>query len=88
MSYLPRHGLVWFHLGIASLAKIIWIQFLVQIYDYDRDYQEVGVARFTKKYFVVRNCLPNAKSDMLLSPWNPPPDWGKYVFPLMLISFC
>nr|GMD61449.1 hypersensitive to pi starvation 4 [Ipomoea batatas] len=46
------------------------------IYDFDRDYKDVGVARFTTKYFVVRNCLPNAKSDMLLSAWNPP-EWGK-----------
>lgn len=50
----------------------------MQIYDFDRDYKDVGVARFTTKYFVVRNCLPNAKSDMLLSAWNPPPEWGKY----------
>lgn len=49
------------------------------IYDFDRDYKDVGVARFTTKYFVVRNCLPNAKSDMLLSAWNPPPEWGKKV---------
>ncbi|KAK2977997.1 hypothetical protein RJ640_023535, partial [Escallonia rubra] len=46
------------------------------IYDFDRDYKDVGVARFTTKYFVVRNCLPNAKSDMLLSAWNPPSEWG------------
>eukprot|EP00268_Persea_americana_P058378 TRINITY_DN7055_c0_g1_i3.p1 TRINITY_DN7055_c0_g1~~TRINITY_DN7055_c0_g1_i3.p1 ORF type:complete len:2661 (+),score=516.45 TRINITY_DN7055_c0_g1_i3:441-8423(+) len=49
------------------------------IYDFDRDYKDVGVAQFTTKYFVVRNCLPNAKSDMLLSAWNPPPEWGKNV---------
>ncbi|KAL5844517.1 hypothetical protein ACOSQ4_010475 [Xanthoceras sorbifolium] len=49
------------------------------IYDFDRDYKDVGVAQFTTKYIVVRNCLPNAKSDMLLSPWNPPPEWGKKV---------
>ncbi|KAF5818651.1 putative FMP27, GFWDK domain-containing protein [Helianthus annuus] len=48
-------------------------------YDFDRDYKDVGLARFTTKYFVVRNCLPNAKSDMLLSAWNPPPEWGKKV---------
>ncbi|KAG9139524.1 hypothetical protein Leryth_019237 [Lithospermum erythrorhizon] len=48
-------------------------------YDFDTDYQDVGVARFTTKYFVVRNCLPSAKSDMLLSAWNPPPEWGKKV---------
>ncbi|KAL9229212.1 hypothetical protein vseg_004701 [Gypsophila vaccaria] len=49
------------------------------IYDFDRDYRDVGVARFTTKYLVVRNCLPNAKSDMLLSAWNPPPEWGRKV---------
>ncbi|XP_065880968.1 protein SABRE isoform X2 [Euphorbia lathyris] len=49
------------------------------IFDFDRDYKDVGVALFTTKYFVARNCLPNAKSDMVLSAWNPPPDWGKKV---------
>lgn len=49
------------------------------IYDFDRDYKDVGVAKFTTKYFVVRNCLPNAKSDMLLSAWNAPAEWGKKV---------
>ncbi|XP_019225448.1 PREDICTED: protein SABRE-like [Nicotiana attenuata] len=49
------------------------------IYDFDRDYKDIGIAKFTIKYFVVRNCLPNAKSDMLLSAWNPPPEWGKKV---------
>ncbi|OAY71523.1 Protein SABRE [Ananas comosus] len=49
------------------------------IYDFDRDYKDIGVARFTTKSFVVRNCLPNAKSDMLLSAWNAPPEWGKNV---------
>ncbi|XP_078148685.1 HYPERSENSITIVE TO PI STARVATION 4 isoform X4 [Carex rostrata] len=48
-------------------------------YDFDRDYKDIGVAHFTTKSFVVRNCLPNAKSDMLLSAWNPPPEWGKNV---------
>ncbi|KNA17373.1 hypothetical protein SOVF_080580 [Spinacia oleracea] len=48
-------------------------------YDFYRDYKDVGVARFTTKYLVVKNCLPNAKSDMLLSAWNPPPEWGKKV---------
>ncbi|KAE9609094.1 putative FMP27, GFWDK domain-containing protein [Lupinus albus] len=49
------------------------------IYDFDRDYKDVGVAQFTTKCFVVRNCLPNAKSDLLLSAWNSPPEWGKKV---------
>ncbi|KAM1436416.1 hypothetical protein ACFX2I_044228 [Malus domestica] len=48
------------------------------IYDFDRDYKDVGVAQFTTKNFVVRNCLPNAKSDML-SAWNPPTEWEKKV---------
>ncbi|KAJ4966887.1 hypothetical protein NE237_018736 [Protea cynaroides] len=48
-------------------------------YDFDRDYKDVGIAKFTTKLFVVRNCLPNAKSDMLLSAWNPPNEWGKNV---------
>ncbi|CAH8392543.1 unnamed protein product [Eruca vesicaria subsp. sativa] len=47
------------------------------IYDFYRDYKDIGVARFTTKSFVLRNCLPHAKSDMLLSAWNPPSDWGK-----------
>ncbi|XP_028802142.1 protein SABRE [Neltuma alba] len=49
------------------------------IYDFDRDYKDVGVSRFTVKCLVIRNCLPNAKCDMLLSAWNPPPEWGKKV---------
>uniref|UniRef100_A0A5B7AFH2 FMP27/BLTP2/Hobbit GFWDK motif-containing RBG unit domain-containing protein n=1 Tax=Davidia involucrata TaxID=16924 RepID=A0A5B7AFH2_DAVIN len=49
------------------------------IYDFDRDYKDVGVSRFTTKYFVVRNCLPKVKSDMLLSAWNPPTEWAKNV---------
>lgn len=62
--------------------------FLLQIFDFDRDYKDVGVALFTTKYFVVRNCLPNAKSDMVLSAWNPPPDWGKYALSFYLfVSF-
>lgn len=54
----------------------------MQIYDFYRDYKDIGVARFTTKSFVVRNCLPLAKSDMLLSAWNPPSEWGKYVLSL------
>ncbi|KAG6585348.1 Protein SABRE, partial [Cucurbita argyrosperma subsp. sororia] len=48
-------------------------------YDFDRDYKDIGIAQFTTKNFVIRNCLANAKSDTLLSAWNPPPDWGKLV---------
>ncbi|XP_020258640.1 protein SABRE-like isoform X2 [Asparagus officinalis] len=49
------------------------------IFDFDRDYKDIGVCLFTTKSFVVRNCLPNSKSDMLLSAWNAPPEWGKNV---------
>ncbi|XP_017701995.3 protein SABRE-like isoform X2 [Phoenix dactylifera] len=49
------------------------------IYDFDRDYKDIGVAQFTIKSFVLRNCMPNAKSDVLLSAWNAPPEWGKSV---------
>ncbi|CAL9760595.1 unnamed protein product [Musa acuminata subsp. burmannicoides] len=49
------------------------------IYDFDRDYKDIGIAQFTTRSFVVRNCVPNAKSDMLLSAWNAPPEWGKRV---------
>lgn len=49
----------------------------MQIYDFDRDYKDIGVARFTIKCCVVKNCLPNAKSDTLLAAWNPPSEWGK-----------
>ncbi|KAJ0735220.1 putative FMP27, GFWDK domain-containing protein [Helianthus annuus] len=49
------------------------------IYDFDRDYKDIGVARFTIKSCVIKNCLPNAKSDTLLAAWNPPSEWGKKV---------
>jgi hypothetical protein len=74
----------------VQISKVVWSMLVDgksfaeaeindMIYDFDRDYKDVGVAQFTTKYFVVRNCLPNAKSDMLLSAWNPPPEWGKKV---------
>ncbi|CAN8283903.1 unnamed protein product [Cochlearia groenlandica] len=49
------------------------------IYDFNRDYRDIGIAKFTTRYFVLRNCLPNAKCDTVLSAWNPPPEWGKKV---------
>ncbi|KAK7275853.1 hypothetical protein RIF29_16979 [Crotalaria pallida] len=49
------------------------------IYDFDRDYKDVGISQFTTKHLVFKNCLPNAKSDTILSAWNPPPEWGKKV---------
>ena len=54
------------------------------MYDFDRDYKDIGNAEFITKSFFVRNCLPNAKSDMLLSAWNAPPDLERYDF---LIKF-
>ncbi|KAJ4830314.1 hypothetical protein Tsubulata_011289 [Turnera subulata] len=74
----------------VQINKVVWTMILDGkpfaeaeinhlIFDFDRDYKDIGVALLTSKYFVVRNCLSNAKSDMVLSPWNPPPDWGKKV---------
>lgn len=72
----------WMHLNILIDFRVLFVLTRhfgpLQIYDFDRDYKDFGVARFTTKYFVVRNCLPNAKFDMILAPWNPPPEWGKY----------
>ncbi|KAI3784209.1 hypothetical protein L1987_43304 [Smallanthus sonchifolius] len=73
-----------------KLKKVAWsmlldgkaiseIEINDMIYDFDRDYKDIGVARITIKYCVVKNCLPNAKSDTLLAAWNPPSEWGKKV---------
>ncbi|MQM05227.1 hypothetical protein Taro_038032, partial [Colocasia esculenta] len=70
------------------INKVVWsmladgksfaeAEIINMIYDFDRDYRDIGVAQFTTKSFFVRNCLPNAKSDMLLSAWNAPPELGK-----------
>ncbi|EMS55363.1 hypothetical protein TRIUR3_33985 [Triticum urartu] len=50
---------------------------LAQIYDFDRDYKDIGIAQLTTKLFVLRNGLANAKSDTVVAPWNPPSEWGK-----------
>jgi len=55
---------MWFHITLENL---------LQVYDFDRDYKDIGIAQFTTKYFVVRNCMVNAKCDTLLSAWNTPP---------------
>ncbi|KAJ1297114.1 hypothetical protein BS78_01G353000 [Paspalum vaginatum] len=47
------------------------------IFDFDRDYKDIGIAQLTTKLFVIKNGLGNAKSDTVLSPWNPPSEWGK-----------
>ncbi|KAF2617415.1 hypothetical protein F2Q68_00039053 [Brassica cretica] len=65
---------------INNMVIYIKLDLYMQIYDFERDYKDIGVARFTTKFFVVRNCLCNATSDMILSAWNPPSEWGKYVF--------
>ncbi|KAL8172011.1 hypothetical protein V2J09_023815 [Rumex salicifolius] len=49
------------------------------IYDFDRDFKDIGVARFTIKSFVIRDCFPSTKSDTVLCAWNPPPEWGRKV---------
>eukprot|EP00850_Spirogloea_muscicola_P019602 SM000195S05249 [mRNA] locus=s195:34121:49736:+ [translate_table: standard] len=43
----------------------------------DRDFNELGVARFEIKQFFVRNNLKTAKYEMLLSAWNPPQEWTR-----------
>uniref|UniRef100_A0A1J3J5Z2 FMP27/BLTP2/Hobbit GFWDK motif-containing RBG unit domain-containing protein n=1 Tax=Noccaea caerulescens TaxID=107243 RepID=A0A1J3J5Z2_NOCCA len=73
-----------------QINKVVWSMLLDgktfaeveidnMIYDFNRDYRDIGIAKFTTRYFVLRNCLPNAKSDTVLSAWNPPPEWGKKV---------
>ncbi|RDX71635.1 Protein SABRE, partial [Mucuna pruriens] len=73
-----------------QINKVVWSMLLDgksfaeveindMIYDFDRDYRDVGISLFTTKYFLFKNCMPNAKSDMIVSPWNPPQDWGKKV---------
>ncbi|KAK7372939.1 hypothetical protein VNO80_06330 [Phaseolus coccineus] len=73
-----------------QINKVVWTMILDgksfaeveindMIYDFDRDYKDVGISLFTTKFLIFRNCLSNAKSDTILSAWNPPPDWGKKV---------
>ncbi|CAH1450829.1 unnamed protein product [Lactuca virosa] len=78
-----------------QLKKVAWsmlldgksiseIEINDMIYDFDRDYKDIGVARFTIKCCVVKNCLPNAKSDTLLAAWNPPSEWGNAFSSLLM----
>ncbi|AQL06607.1 Protein ABERRANT POLLEN TRANSMISSION 1 [Zea mays] len=46
------------------------------IFEFDRDYKDIGIAQLTTKLFVLKNGLANAKSDTVVSPWNPPAEWG------------
>ncbi|ESQ46165.1 hypothetical protein EUTSA_v10000004mg [Eutrema salsugineum] len=73
-----------------QINKVVWSMLLDgktfaeveidnMIYDFNRDLRDIGISLFTTRYFVLRNCLPNAKSDTVLSAWNPPPEWGKKV---------
>ncbi|XP_010440972.1 PREDICTED: protein KINKY POLLEN isoform X2 [Camelina sativa] len=73
-----------------QISKVIWSMVLDgktfaeveidnMIYDFNRDYRDIGIPQFTTRYVVLRNCLPNAKCDTVLSAWNPPPEWGKKV---------
>lgn len=80
-----------FAMGISwAIDKIVWsmisdgeafaeAEISNMILNVDRDYHEVGIAQFTAKHFVVKNCLRNAKSSTVLSAWNPPTEWGRNV---------
>ncbi|XP_078430617.1 HYPERSENSITIVE TO PI STARVATION 4 isoform X2 [Wolffia australiana] len=72
-----------------KIDKVVWsmladgkafaeAEIINMMYDFDRDYKDIGVAQFITKSFSVKNCLPNAKSDMLLSAWNAP-ELGSHV---------
>jgi hypothetical protein len=45
----------------------------------DRDFEDIGVARFTVRSFIVKNGLAGAKSNTVLCAWNPPAEWGRNV---------
>ncbi|KAL0741395.1 hypothetical protein Bca4012_082908 [Brassica carinata] len=73
-----------------QISKVVWTMVLDgktfseveidnMIYDFNRDLRDIGIAQFTTRYFVLRNCLPHAKCDTVLSAWNPPPEWGQKV---------
>lgn len=49
----------------------------MQILDLDRDFDDVGFARFTVKHLTIRNCSPHPKCKEILGAWNPPAEWGK-----------
>lgn len=53
----------------------------------DRDFHDIGVAKFTIKSFVVKNGLHNAKSNTVLAAWNPPGEWGRCVLSLLNCFF-
>ncbi|XP_074579905.1 protein SABRE-like [Curcuma longa] len=74
----------------VRINKVVWsmlsddrpfaeVEINDMIYDFDRDYTDIGIAQLTTKLIVVKNCVANSKSDTLLSAWNAPPEWGKRV---------
>ncbi|KAH0929637.1 hypothetical protein HID58_015364 [Brassica napus] len=57
-----------------QISKVVWsmvldgktfseVEIHNMIYDFNRDLRDIGIAQFTTRYFVLRNCLPNAKCD-------------------------
>lgn len=74
MFYLDYQVCFYFYFWRESLKNV---SHCLQIYDFNRDLRDIGIAQFTTRYFVLRNCLPNAKCDTVLSAWNPPPEWGE-----------
>uniref|UniRef100_A0A0D3FMG5 FMP27/BLTP2/Hobbit GFWDK motif-containing RBG unit domain-containing protein n=1 Tax=Oryza barthii TaxID=65489 RepID=A0A0D3FMG5_9ORYZ len=70
-----------------KISKVVWsmiadgntfaeAEISEMVFDFDRDYKDIGVGRFTTKCFEVRNCISNAKCATLLSAWNTPPEKG------------
>ncbi|CAI5467939.1 unnamed protein product [Closterium sp. Yama58-4] len=50
----------------------------IALLNVDRDFNDIGMACFVIKSIAVRNCLPQAKSRLVLSAWNPPPNWSRH----------
>uniref|UniRef100_A0A0D9VXG2 FMP27/BLTP2/Hobbit GFWDK motif-containing RBG unit domain-containing protein n=1 Tax=Leersia perrieri TaxID=77586 RepID=A0A0D9VXG2_9ORYZ len=70
-----------------EISKVVWsmiadgntfaeAEISEMVCNFDRDYKDIGVGRFTTKCFEVRNSIPNAKCAALLSAWNTPPEKG------------
>jgi hypothetical protein len=68
--------------------KIVWsmicegksfaeVEINKMILNVDRDFEDIGVARFTVRSFIVKNGLAGAKSNTVLCAWNPPAEWGR-----------
>uniref|UniRef100_A0A0D3DK79 FMP27/BLTP2/Hobbit GFWDK motif-containing RBG unit domain-containing protein n=1 Tax=Brassica oleracea var. oleracea TaxID=109376 RepID=A0A0D3DK79_BRAOL len=52
-----------------EINRVVWCMLV--------DGRAFAEADINNMFFVVRNCLCNATSDMILSAWNPPSEWGK-----------